>query len=227
MVWEAFNTWAETDPVNRLTQTATRSTWTGLTRADAPTALVEDYGAGSIGTAFTYQFVLHISDIEAGDADNRVLAMVITAQNVPGAPDPDPAPRWAISAVEDADDDLEYTLRIRVMDTATNQASDTSSLLDVGTTYYITLVRSNLGKTLTVTIRTVSHVGPVEDTIVAFLDTFTETFRYLKVPNKQDYASDIADESTGYIEFLDIDAAAPAVAPQGTVVHKAMAMLIT
>jgi len=227
MVWQAFNIWDEDDPLNRLTQTATRSTWTAMIRGDTETALSEDFGAGFIDLAWTYQCRMYLSDIDSVDVSNNTLAFILVAHNVPGAQDPDPSPRLGLIIVENGASDTDYRLRVQMRETGGVTESDDSSLLDVGTVYYVTLVRSNDGKTLTATIRTGSHAGPIEDTITVTNVLATETYRYLKCPQKQDYGDDVNDGSTGYIEFLDMDPSVEEVGPQGTVVHKAMAMLIT
>jgi len=196
-----FTTYTEDDPLNRLSQTATRSTWTGMTRGDIETALWKDYGAGNLGLAWTYQFMLHLTQVEAGDADSRFLCACIGADNVPGASEPSAVNRAYIYVVEDGNNDDKFTLDI-VIATAVINEFDISVVLDAGVDYYITWIRSNAGKTCTATIRTGSHAGPIVDTISVTHVDFNNTFRYMKAPQKQDFAQDVGDWSTGYVENL-------------------------
>ncbi|GAF88537.1 unnamed protein product, partial [marine sediment metagenome] len=73
--------YTEEDPVNRLTQTATRSTYTGLRREDAITYLYKDYGAGFFTVAETIDFTFEITDMNNTGSGSRTLNDLITIQN--------------------------------------------------------------------------------------------------------------------------------------------------
>jgi len=72
---EDFTTWTESDPNNRLSQTAPRSTWNGLVRTDSNTYLYKNK-SGDLQN-FTYYFKLRITAINYSTSTIRLMLDIV------------------------------------------------------------------------------------------------------------------------------------------------------
>ncbi|GAF77870.1 unnamed protein product, partial [marine sediment metagenome] len=187
---------------NRLSQTASRSSWTGWKRNDPTTYLVKDLGVGFVGTAFEYHFIFEYTALEAGDADSRVINWVLTFNNHPT--DATDFPRTVIWTQQIGADDTQFDFNVVASSDGDPNPKD-STVLAVGTTYYCKFIRNNAGKTCTVEIYDAPAMGggDLVDTITVTCDEFTETLRYVYCPRSGQGAADPNDWSTGYVENLD------------------------
>jgi len=202
MVFEDFNTFVEVDPAFRLTQTATRSTYTQLARGDALTYLYKDYGAGYFTSDETILFTYEITELNSVSGTSRTLNDVLLIQNVLSERT---GPYIAIFIVEQGTSDTLYTLRLRTDDGFGSDPYDDAVNMAVGTTYYCTLVRNNLGETLTLYIYDDPGRTSSVDTLVVNNNGLRGlTFQYLMTPSEALFTSDTTDYTSGYLENLDL-----------------------
>ncbi len=199
-IYEDFTTYDETDPSNRITvNSATLFTWTQLDRNDGITHLQKDYGVGNFAQNFIYSWILEITQLNAGDADNRDYGYNLCFTNNAGNPLVDP--RITILITQNGADDTKYKVEVRIDDPHGGFDIDASLLLDVGTKYYTTITRLN-GDDITLVFRTGSFSGGISDTLTVNLLNFNDNFRYILPIYAKSSATDSNDWMSGTSEFL-------------------------
>lgn len=198
--YEDFTSYTETDPSNRITvNSATLFTWIQLDRNDGVTHLQKDYGAAYFDQNFVYSWIFNITQLEAGDADNRDYGYNLCFTNNAGDPLVDP--RITMLVTQSGADDTQYKTELRIDDPHGGFDIDTSILLDVATAYYTTLSRV-AGDVLVLVFRTGSFSGPVKDLLAVTLVNFDDSFRYILPIFAKSSATDPADWMSGTSEFL-------------------------
>lgn len=199
-VCQDFTTYTETDPSNRLTQTASRSTWTGLRRGDGgTTVLMKDLGVGYVSLDFVFEFILEMTAIEAGDVDERHLISHGFSNNSDLLP---VAPVCGLAVREVGADDTRFFIRTTLNHDGDPLTQVDSINLDVGTTYYMRWSRTNLGRTVTLDIYSDALRTVLVDSVVNINAEFVDLLRYIRWPFRSFSAVDSSDWSSGYTEDL-------------------------
>ena len=80
---EDFTTYSEYDSAGDIVRTAPRVTVTTM-RRDADAYIYKDFGAGYFGD-FKFEFDIDITDVEAGDFDNRSMMSAISVGDAVGS----------------------------------------------------------------------------------------------------------------------------------------------
>ncbi len=194
--------WTEVDPANRLTQTDPRSTWTALARGDALTHLSEDLGVAFFGVSQRVRFTFEITALDSVDADNNVLGALIGISN--NAADPTVDPHIRVDIVENGADDTTFKLTLDISEVGAATDSDTTDVLDVGTTYYCILGRTFDGALVWLSVYSDSIYATKVTDAITYVANFDDTLRYMFAPWKANYGTDVNDYTDGYVENLII-----------------------
>lgn len=212
MATEDFTTYTEVDPNSHLTQTAARSTYTGLTRSEVA-YLYKDYGVAHFNASFRHNFDFKMSSgTAAGNGSAVHWALTNTLNDMQANQNAKNAEIgfWIFYG------DTTLTCYIEEVTSLGNSelATDTTSLSlnvayfgqaffdsTVGTfgTLYIYVYPTATDRT-NGTNKTMTLTGTL---------TATVSFRYLMSPQSWNHA-DTANTVTGYVENLDLSAPAPA-----------------
>jgi len=153
-----FTSWVESDPNNKLSQTADRATWADMIRNEACYL----YRTRTTLSDFSHEFDLQVSaiDVNADSTDNLIVYIWVVCESAgrPGYADVGKCIKLCVQ--EDGNSTTEYKLYLTHKDDA---VQDTSSNLAVGTTYYIRITKA--GATVTCTIYSDSNRSVVKDTL--------------------------------------------------------------
>ena len=198
--YEDFTTYnADAIGIHITVDSATKVSWNDIARNEN-SWIVKDKGVGHFTGDFTHKFEIQVSDASNCSVEHWALANVVDDS------------KGIIDASGDAYffDVLEsvgtYYFRLQEYD-AGSLDQDFWTGGSASTTYYITITR--VGTTLTAVIRTGSHTGTTQDTLVVTVTAFA--FRYIYCV--QAYNSGSSNHMDGYTENMDLGEAAEESTP--------------
>lgn len=196
--YEDFTSFTESDPAGRLTQTSTRSTWTGIDRGDPNTYLYKDY-SGSL-QSFTLRGKFRLTSIPSSSTTIRLQMVTIT------------------EALDDYNDNkaankIQFGSQIRswssinsfnvmIMETYSGSlyySGDSSNQLYINNDYYYELVKS--GTTLT---QKIDNDADFSSPITSYSITLhaNHNVAYCMIPQSINLAGGLS--LSGYFENLDL-----------------------
>lgn len=186
-----FSTYIHIDPDNKVTPDGYNISWINYERNDAGRT-IRDFGVNAIEN-FNWYFEFSLSNLDAGDADQRGIIHVLVMDQVN-------AVGWApdhytlIQIVQVGSDDSIYLWWMTTKDGTSNTQFGTVQM-NVGTVYYINFFRNGVNKTLNIytdagmtnLVEHLSHHKAIND------------YRYVQVIKNIANANDGFDDSDGYM----------------------------
>lgn len=191
-VFEDFTTYTEIDPNGRLSQTATTSSYTSLTRNE-DAYLYLDKGLGHFDGDFTHYLAINYTSQDSGSSVVYLWAVGQELQSAVGMT------KLSIYTYNS-------TIRIQETDSADNNYDSGNTSLILGNTYYLTIERDeSIGTygTLYVYVYTDETKTSLQATLSLALHESKKDFRYLYIPSSCNTGNAYAQ--TGYIENLDLN----------------------
>lgn len=193
---EDFTTYTEVDPNDHITRTVSRVTFTGLIR-DESAYVYDDKNAGHFGD-FEHLLDFCIDTIIGTSVRIRVALWGVTNE---AADFKDFDNGIVIDLFNNTGSTTEFKIRIRVKSGGNWGNSDTSSLLNVDTPYYLTITRE--GSITTCKIYSDADRINLVDTIS--IDSGSTTYRYIIVSQSMTNTVEGTLSITGYVENLDLE----------------------
>jgi len=193
---EDFSTYAEVDVNNDITRTVSRVTWDTMIR-NIISHVSKDKDAGHFGD-FEHLIDITITDVEAGDADSRSMALIYVVSNIVGRPKTSDGIMVYIIQETSLDDKFRFTLQ----QTTGGVVDFTESGVNrnIGS-FYLTMSRSGT----TVTLKVYTDI--TRETLIETLSNAggdATTYRYVQPLTSMNELNDPDDYSSGYVENLDL-----------------------
>ncbi len=195
--FEDFTTYTEVDEQNDITITQYKIEWDSM-RRDADSYVYKDMGVNYFAD-FEHYINVNITDVEAGDADNRLLLNFWIVSTLFGDLDSIDADDYiGVGIAEDGVNDDKFRVDLRWYNGGVQQDFDTGIIRDVNIMLYLVLNRND--NDFFCYIYTDSNRTILNETL-SMNNINTEKFRYISFVGLG-YTNDPADYSSGYIEYL-------------------------
>lgn len=201
--YEDFTAWTESDAFGRISETATRVTFTSLDRGDANTFLY-DTKTGDL-LAFDIKFVCKITSVPSSATTIRINIMTIT-NTLDDYNDNKAAskPQFGIQ-LRSWSSTTQYNLLLyETYSTSLYTAGASANTLNVNTAYYVNLVKSGTSLTLKV-----DNDADFSSPITSYSLTLhaNHNLPYLMCPQSINLAGGLA--TSGYCEYMDTGGTSP------------------
>lgn len=196
--YEVFTDWTEVDAPGRLTQTATRSTFTNLARDDDAVYLYDDK-TGLIQN-FVLNFTVKVTDIDSSTSKGRA-SVIMIADTLDSYIDNlnNLKVQYGLSLRGDASTAQWYLLLVETWGGTQYKSGAEALNLNVGGTYYVRMVKS--GTSLTAAVDDNADFSSPVETFSLTLHA-NHNLPYVMCPQAIKYAS--ALYVSGYVEYLDM-----------------------
>ena len=194
---DSFLTFTESDALNRLSQTAARSTFAAVDRTDDVIYLYKDYGALEFDD-FTHEFDFRITAIAVSAATQERIAVITYCKQLNDWNGNLAALKDQLSFIIKSNNvGNQFTLVWEETEGGNEYKDEPGQVYTVGTTYYAKIRKS--GTTATIYIYSDAVRATLIDSSVLTLQS-DYAFRYLLIPQALD--AETSQTCSGYVENL-------------------------
>jgi len=198
--YEDFTSYTEGGAeAGQISQTSSRASWTVLERQDEA-YLYKSYNAGHFGD-FEHLLDVNVTENEAGDSDSRTMVVFWCLTNATGAFPALPTNTLYVDSRQIGTSTTTYHFR------AGNKGVvvwETVTAFNVSQMYYLRIYRTGTTFYCEVYATNEDRESKSDYIEIEGGSAHSNTFEYLQVTSSVDSSTDPNDDSTGYVENLDI-----------------------